>query len=68
MKRTILLRRCTWISVAAAFALAWVNYWVALAAFVCTGIFAVAWLVSDYADYANEQERMKQYHERLKAR
>lgn len=68
MKRTNVLRRCTWISVAVAFALLWVNYWVAIAAFVCTSIFAVAWLVSDYADYANEQERLKQYYERLKAK
>lgn len=68
MKRTNLLRRCTLISVAVAFALAWVNYWAALAAFVCTGIFAVAWLVLQHYDYANEQERIKQYHERLKAK
>ena len=59
MKRTTTLRRCTWISVAVAFALLWANYWVALAAFVCTGIFAVAWLVSDYTDYTNKQERLK---------
>lgn len=68
MKRTILLRRCTWISVATAFALAWVNYWAMFALLCMAGACAIAWLVSDYADYANEQERIKQYHERLKAK
>lgn len=66
MKRTILLRRCTWISVAAAFALLWVNYWVGFSALIIAGIFAVAWLVSDYNDYANEQERKNEYFNRLK--
>jgi hypothetical protein len=68
MKRTTTLRRCTWISVAAAFALAWVNYWASFALVCVAGACAIAWLVSDYADYANEQERIKQYHERLKAK
>lgn len=61
MKRTTTLRRCTWISVAVAFALLWANYWVAIAAFVCTGIFAVAWLVCDYVDYQREQQRFREY-------
>jgi hypothetical protein len=68
MKRTTLLRRCTWISVAAAFALAWVNYWASFAFVVLCVIFAVAWLTSDYVDYQREQERMKQYHNRLKTK
>jgi hypothetical protein len=68
MKRTTTLRRCTWISVATAFALAWVNYWAMFALLCVAGACAVAWMISDYANYANEQERVKQYHERLKAK
>jgi hypothetical protein len=68
MKRTTTLRRCTWISVASAFALAWVSYWATVALVIIAVVFATAWLVSDCMDYANEQERVKQYHERLKAK
>ena len=59
MKRTTLLRRCTWISVAAALALAWVNYWVSFALVCVAGACAIAWLVSDYVDYAKKNERLK---------
>ena len=65
MKRTNLLRRCTWISVAVAFALLWANYWAALAAFVCTGIFATLWLIYDHEEQVKEQQQRKQYFERL---
>lgn len=68
MRRTNLLRRCTWISVAAALSLAWVNYWATVAFAALCAIFATAWLISDHVDYANEQERIKQYHERLKTK
>jgi hypothetical protein len=68
MRRTTLLRRCTWISVAAAFALAWVNYWVTFALLCVAGVCATAWMVSDFADYANEQERKNEYFKRLKTK
>lgn len=68
MKRTILLRRCTWISVVIAFALAWVNYWATFALLCVAGACAIAWMISDGIDYANEQQRIKQYHEQLKAK
>ena len=61
MKRTNLLRRCTWISVATAFALAWASYWASFALVCVAGACAVAWLVSDYADYQREQQRFKDY-------
>lgn len=66
MKRTTTLRRCTWTSVATAFALVWVNYWAMFALLCIAGACAIAWLVSDGIDYANEQQRMKEYRERLK--
>jgi hypothetical protein len=68
MKRTTLLLCCTWISVATAFALTWVNYWASFALVCIAGACAIAWLVSDGIDYANKQERVKQYHERLKTK
>lgn len=68
MKRTMTLRRCTWISVVAAFPLLWVNYWVGLSALIIAGAFAVAWMVSDYNDYVNEQQRIKEYHKRMSAK
>lgn len=68
MKRTTLLRRCTWISVAAAFALAWVNYWASFALVCVAGACAIAWMISDYADHQREQEQLKQYHERLNSK
>lgn len=61
MKRTILLRRCTLACGALVIALAWVNYWATVAFAILCGIFATAWLVSDYADYQREQQRFKDY-------
>jgi hypothetical protein len=46
MRRTTLLRRCTWISVAAAFALAWVNYWAMLAGFALVCVSLTAYLIA----------------------
>jgi hypothetical protein len=56
MKRTTLLRRCTWISVATAFALAWVNYWAMFALLCVSGACAIAWLISDYYKWYDEQQ------------
>lgn len=68
MKRTTLFRRCTWISVVAAIVLAWASYWATIALVITAVVFATAWLVSDYANYANEQERRNEYFNRLKAK
>lgn len=68
MKRTTILRNCTFVCGALMLAFAWASYWVTIALAILCVIFATAWLVSDYHDYANEQERVKQYHERLKAK
>lgn len=46
MKRTNLLRRCTWISVAATFALAWVNYWAMLVCFALVCVLLTAYLIA----------------------
>ena len=68
MKRTTIFRRCTFVCGALMIALAWVSYWATVALAILCGILATAWLVSDYHDYANEQERIRQYYERLKAK
>ena len=68
MKRTNLLRNCTLVCGALMIALAWVNYWATVTLAILGGILATAWLISDHVDYANEQERIKQYHERLKTK
>jgi hypothetical protein len=68
MKRTTILRNCTFVCGALMLALLWVNYWATVALAILCGALATAWLVSDYADYANEQERLKQYYERLKTK
>lgn len=68
MKRTNVLRNCTFVCGALMLALLWVNYWATVALAILCGIFATAWLVSDYVDYQREQERLKQYYERLKAK
>ena len=59
MKRTILFRTLTWTSVALALALSWVNYWVTFALLCVAGVCATAWMVSDFADYANKNEQLK---------
>lgn len=66
--RTILFRTLTWTSVALALALSWVNYWVTFALLCVAGVCATAWMVSDFADYANEQERKNEYFKRLKTK
>lgn len=68
MKRTTILRNCTFVCGALMLASAWVSYWVTIAFVVLCVIFAAAWLVSDYVDYQREQERLKEYYERLKAK
>lgn len=68
MKRTTILRNCTFVCGALMLASAWVSYWVTIAFVVLCVIFATAWLVSDYVDYQRDQERLKQYYERLKAK
>jgi membrane protein implicated in regulation of membrane protease activity len=68
MKRTTILRNCTFVCGALMLALLWVNYWATVALAILCVIFAVAWLASDYVDYQREQERMKQYHNRLKTK
>ncbi len=56
MKRTTLLRRCTWISVAVAFALAWVNYWAMFALLCIAGVCATAWMIYDYYEWHDKQQ------------
>lgn len=46
MKRTNLLRRCTWISVVTTIALAWVNYWAMLAGFAFVCVLLTAYLIA----------------------
>lgn len=65
MKRTTLWRNCTLLGVVATFALCCVNYLAVLAAFVLTGICAIAWLATEQLEQANKREQAKQYHERL---
>lgn len=68
MKRTNFWKYSAIAGIVLTFAMAWVNYWVMFALLCIAGACGIAWLVSDYADYANEQQRMKEYHERLKAK
>ena len=68
MKRTNVLRNCTFACGALMIALLWVNCWATVALAVLCGILATAWLVSDYVDYANEQELKSEYFKRLKTK
>jgi hypothetical protein len=68
MKRTTILRNCTFVCGALMLAFTWVSYWVTIAFVVLCVIFAVAWLTSDYVDYQREQERLNEYYKRLKAK
>lgn len=61
MKRTTILRNCTFVCGALMLASAWVSYWVTIAFVVLCVIFAAAWLVSDYHDYQLEQKRFNDY-------
>lgn len=66
MKRTTLFRTLTWTSAAIALALAWANCWVTFTLLCVAGACAIAWMISDAIDYANEQERKNEYYKRLK--
>lgn len=66
MKRTTFWKYSVIVGIVLTFAMAWVNYWAMFALLCIAGACGIAWLVSDYSDYANEQQRMKEYHERLK--
>ena len=48
-------RYCTFIGIAIAFPLLYVNYWVGLTALVVAGISATAWLIKDYYEWAEKQ-------------
>ena len=56
MKRTATLRRCTWISVATTFALAWVNYWATFALLCIAAVCAIAWLIVGHYEWYDEQQ------------
>jgi hypothetical protein len=50
------------------FPLAWVSYVLCAISFALAGILGTIWLVLQHYDWANEQQKTKQYHERLKAK
>lgn len=68
MKRTTFVGACAIVCALAIFPLAWVNYVLSIMSFALAGILGTIWLVLQHYDWANEQERTKQYHERLKAK
>ena len=56
MKKSKLFRCCTFIGIVATFSLALVSYWAVIAAFVLTGICAVAWMIYSHYEWYDEQQ------------
>lgn len=56
MKKSKLFRCCTFIGIVATFSLALVSYKAVIAAFVITGICAVAWMIYGYYEWYDEQQ------------
>ena len=68
MKRTNFVGACAIVCTLVMFPLAWVSYVLSIVSFALAGILGTIWLVLQHTDWVNEQERVKQYHERLKAK
>lgn len=57
MKKSKLFRCCTFIGIVATFSLALVSYWAVIAAFIITGICAVAWMIYDYSEWYDKRQK-----------
>lgn len=68
MKRTNFVGACAIVCALVMCPLAWVSYVLSIVSFALAGLLGTIWLVLQHIDWVNEQERMKQYHNRLKTK